>query len=381
MDRPQYSSLMALLKGLADPRHARGKQLEWDVIWGVIASALLSQQRGAAAIAHWAQCHAATLLAAFCPAKGRLPSEATIRRALQRVDSVALEQQLAQLDQPVVPTPPQPVDGPAGYAIDGKHVRGAGAHGQPTVLVSLVAHQDAAVVAQTKVAQQRHEGQAVPPLLDKRDLHGMVITMDAGLTQPTVATQIRDQGGHYFMVVKRNRRQLYDELTWFFATPPQPCDRPWRTVTTVNKGHGRLETRTLTSTDDLDDYLVWPGVRQVLRRETERVELKTGVVTRAVTYAVTSLAVEEATPEHLAALWRGHWAIENRRHYVRDVTLGEDACQMHVGAAPQALAAVRNALISLLRRDGWQNIAAGLRQYSTSVTDALRLIGVRVPGL
>ena len=380
MDQREYSSLMGALQHVADPRKARGKQLEWPFIWGVIASGLLSQQRGAAAIAQWATRQAATLLAAFRPAAGRVPSESTIRRALQRVDVAALERQLAQLDQPVRPTPP-PGDGPAGYAIDGKHVRGAGAHGQPTVLVSLVAHQDAAVVAQTKVAQKRHESQAVPPLLDQRDLHGMVITMDAGLTQPTVATQIRHQDGHYFMVVKRNRRQLYDELTWFFATPPAPCDRPWRTVTTVNKGHGRLETRTLTCTDDLDDYLVWPEVRQVLRRETERVELKTGVVTRAVTYAVTSLPAADATPAQLAALWRGHWAIENRRHYVRDVTLGEDACQMHVGAAPQALAALRNSLISRLRHAGWRNIAAGLRHYSQSVTDALQLIGVPILGL
>jgi predicted transposase YbfD/YdcC len=381
MDQPQYSSLMARLKELVDPRQARGKQLEWDVIWGVIAAALLCQQRGASAIAQWAQRHATTLLTAFRPVKGRLPSESTIRRALQRVDIAALERQIAQMEPPLPPGPPSSPDGPAGYAIDGKHVRGAAAHGQPTVLVSLVVHQDATVVAQTAVAHKRHETQAVPPLLQGQALDGKVITMDAGLTQPKVATQILEQGGDYFMVVKRNRRQLYDELTWFFTTPPTLCDRPWRRVTTVTKGHGRLETRTLTCTDDLDDYLLWPGVRQVLRRETERVMLKTGEVTRGVTYAVTSLAVEEATPEHLAVLWRGHWAIENRRHYVRDVTFGEDACQMHIGAAPQALAAVRNGLISLVRWAGWQNIAAGLRHYSASVTDALQLIGVSLPQL
>jgi predicted transposase YbfD/YdcC len=372
---------MAVLTAVPDPRKARGKQLEWDFLWGVIASAMLSHQRGATAIAHWATRQATTLLAAFRPTKGRVPSEATIRRALQRVDPVALERQIAQLAQPAPALPPPPDAEPLGFAIDGKHVRGAGARGQPTVLVSLVAHQDAAVLGQRAVAQKRHESQAVVPLLDKRDLQGMVITMDAGLTQPKIATQIRAQHGHSFMVVKRNRRQLYDELTWFFATLPAPCDRPWRTVTTVNKGHGRLETRTLTCTDDLDDYLAWPGVQQVLRRETERIELKTGVVTRAVTYAVTSLAVEEATPEHLAALWRGHWMIENGRHYVRDVTLGEDACQMHVGAAPQALAAIRNGLISLVRQAGWRNMAAALRHYSTSVTDALQLIGVPLLGL
>jgi len=137
------------------------------------------------------------------------------------------------------------------------------------------------------------------------------------------------------MVVKRNRRQLYDELTWFFDTPPLRCDRPWRTVRTVNKGHGRLETRWLTCTDDLDDYLSWPGVQQVLRRECERVTLKTGAVTRAVTYALTSLAASEVTPDELAALWRGHWTIENRRHYVRDVTLGEDGCQMRERSTPR----------------------------------------------
>ena len=86
---------------------------------------------------------------------------------------------------------------------------------------------------------------------------------------------------------------------------------------------------------------------------------------------MTSLRGVRGTPDELAALWRGHWTIENRRHYVRDVTLGEDACQMHTGQAPQALAALRNAVISLLRRAGWHNIAAGVRHYSTSVHDAL----------
>ncbi len=113
--------------------------------------------------------------------------------------------------------------------------------------------------------------------------------------------------------------------------------------------------------------------------------LTTGEVTRAVTSAVTSLARAEVTPHELAALWRrvpsGCWTIENRRQYGRDLTLGEDACQLHAGQAPPALAAGRNALISLLRGAGWRNIAAGLRHYSTSVYDALQFIDVPSPGL
>jgi predicted transposase YbfD/YdcC len=379
MDQPQYSSLLAALAQVPDPRRARGKQLEWPMILGVIASAVLSGQRGVAAIAQWTHRQRHPLLRAFQPARGRLPSESTLRRALQQLDVTALEQHLAALGPPATPT--RRAAAPAGQAIDGKYIRGAGANGQPIVLVSLVAHADAQVVAQTAVAHKRHESQAVPMVLDGRNLHGIVITMDAGLTHRRLATQILAQGGDYLMVVKRNQRQLYDELGWFFDTPPLPCDRPWRTVRTVNKGHGRLETRQLTCTDDLDDYVRWPGVQQVLKRESERVTLKTGELSRAVTFGMTSLGAGVGTPEVLARLWRGHWTIENRRHYVRDVTLGEDACQVHSGQAPQALAALRNAVISLLRWAGWHNIAAGLRHYSTSVHDALTLIGVPHRGL
>jgi hypothetical protein len=90
MDQQQYSTLLAALAAVPDPRHARGKQLEWAFILGVIASALLSQQRSAAAIAQWAHEHAGTLLAAFHPHRQRVPSEATIRCALRQVASSSL---------------------------------------------------------------------------------------------------------------------------------------------------------------------------------------------------------------------------------------------------------------------------------------------------
>ncbi len=379
MDPSQYNKLMPVLETIPDPRKARGKQLEWRFIWGVIAAALLCQHRSAAAIAQWASEHTNHLLAALHPAHGRVPSESTIRRARQRVDVVAVERQLLQVEHlDHLPPPSEPFEG---QAIDGKHVRGAGAHGEPTVLVSLVRHADARVVAQTAVAQKRHARSAVPVLLARRDLRGVVVTMEAGLTQATVATQILAQGGHYFMVVKRNHRQVYDELTWFFATPPLPCDRPWKEVTTVNKGHGRLETRRLTCTDDLDDYVIWPGVQQVLRRACERGQIKTGEVSHAVTYGITSLPTTLAPPALLAQLWRGHWTIENRRHYVRDVPLGEDAHQMHVGAAPRVLAARRNSLITVVRRAGWTNVAAGMRHIGATPVSALQFLGAAALGL
>lgn len=107
----------------------------------------------------------------------------------------------------------------------------------------------------------QHESRGVARLLAGRDLTGTVVTFDAGLTHPQLARQIRQQGGHYLMGVKRNHARLHEELTWYFDTPPLRCDRPWQQATTWNKGHGRLERRVLTCTDDLDGYLTWPDVQ------------------------------------------------------------------------------------------------------------------------
>ncbi|MDQ5853073.1 MAG: ISAs1 family transposase [Chloroflexota bacterium] len=397
MDHPESTTLESVLAQVPDPRKRRGKRHAWTLLWTTICTALLSEQRTPHAIAHWIRLHAEELIARLQPARHQVPSESTVRRALRHIDLTALEQQLTQFSQHLPPPsapeapPPPPVPHvpsvPAapvrlrGLAVDGKAVRGAGMHGPRPHLVSLVEHSSARVLAQRAVVDKRHESSAVGPLLQGHDLVGCVITMDAGLTQRKLATQILAQGGQYLMVVKRNQRQLYDDLALFFQRPPLPCEAPWDVVQTVTKGHGRLETRCLPCTAELDDYLTWPGVQQVLRRECERIVLKTGAVTRSVTYGLTSLAPRAATPAQVEGVWRGHWTIENRTHSVRDVTMGEDAGQASRGSTPQALAALRNALLTLLRWRGWTNIADALRTYAASLAEALKLIGALPAGL
>lgn len=85
-------------------------------------------------------------------------------------------------------------------------------------------------------------------MLVGQNLRGKVITLDAELTHPALATQILDQGGHCLMVVQRNQGQLYEELAWYFDTPPLPCDRVVYGAK-YGKGHGRLEGRNLNCTD------------------------------------------------------------------------------------------------------------------------------------
>jgi predicted transposase YbfD/YdcC len=116
----------------------------------------------------------------------------------------------------------------------------------------------------------------------------------------------------------------------------------------VDKGHGRLERRTLRVTTILTQRQKWPGLAQGFEITRERTEKGNKTVERA--YGITSLTPQKADARRLLGLTRGHWSIENRTHYVRDVTLGEDACRTRKGAAPQVLAALRNVVVHLLSK-------------------------------
>ncbi len=374
MDGAEYSSLAALVEEVPDPRHARGQRHRWGLILTLISAALASGQQGMQAISQWVVEHAEELCHLLQPPRRRLPSDATLRRALRALDLAALEQQVTTFVAGLVaPTPP--AEAVVGLAIDGKAVRGANAHGAAVHLVSLVRHDDGRVLRQVAVAAKSNEITAVPPLLAGRDLTGTVVTMDALLTQRSLARQIRQQGGHYLLVVKANHPTLYAALDQLFTgdLPVEPTDHAAR-VTTTEKRHGRLTTRTLERTAALNDYLDWPDLGQVLRRTYRAVNLTTGKVSHEVTYGVTSLPAATTTPAAVARHWRGHWTIENRVHHVRDVTLGEDGCRVRTGSAPMILSTMRNVVLNLLNGIGVANKAAALRRHAAQPRDALKLV-------
>jgi predicted transposase YbfD/YdcC len=314
-----------------------------------------------------------------------MPSESTVRRVLRQVDVAQLEQYLAEYGQHLAlqhPAPPSLVtsrgEALRGQALDGKEVRGVRAHGRPLHLLSLVEHRSGQVLGQRAVADKHNEITAAPGLLAGRDLRGIVITVDALLTQRQLAQQIVRQQGHYLMVVKRNQSQLYQAIALLFEQPPwlpREKDQHCQVYHSSEKGHGRLEQRRLESSGALTGYVDWPSAQQVLRRQCRRLVLKTGQLSSETTYAITSLPYREVSAAALEHLWRGHWGIENRVHRVRDVTLGEDACQVHTGSAPRALAALRNFILSLFRQHNWRNIADAIRYYGASIHRTLDLIG------
>lgn len=213
-----------------------------------------------------------------------------------------------------------------------------------------------------------------PSLLAALPLAGRLVTGDALYCQRTVCQQILDAKGQYLLVVKENQPTLYADIALLFAEPPvgevfataQSCDR-----------HGdRTETRRIWVSTALAGYLDWPGVQQVAK--VERICEHKGLMTMQVRYVITSLG-PQVTPQQMVKHVRGHWAIENRLHYVRDVTFGEDASHVRTGGAPEVMAALRNAVIGILRAQGHENIAAALRYYAWHPSAVYHLLSIPPP--
>lgn len=139
---------------------------------------------------------------------------------------------------------------------------------------------------------------------------------------------------------------------------------------------GRLEERQLSASTALAGYLSWPGHAQMLELRRVVTNKRTGKTRQEVIYGITSLGPERASAAQLLRLWREHWHIENRLHWVRDVTFDEDRSQVRAGHAPQVMAALRNVAISLLRLCGAENIAAACRRYAARPAEALAAVGI-----
>jgi hypothetical protein len=146
-------------------------------------------------------------------------------------------------------------------------------------------------------------------------------------------------------------------------------------ASTSDKGHGRRERRTLRTTTALTGYLDWPDLAQVGQVEAEVV--RDGQTTREVRYFITSVPRSLANAAGLLQWVRGHWSIENRTHYVRDVTMGEDASRVRKGSGPQILAALRNAALGLQRlRGATASMAEALRRNAARVTELFADLGI-----
>lgn len=148
-------------------------------------------------------------------------------------------------------------------------------------------------------------------------------------------------------------------------------------VKTIEKGHGRCDIRSIRVSGSLKGYSEFPGLEQVFKIERTRIINKTGEKSTVITDGCTSLTEKQADARTLLDISRGHWTIENKLHYVRDMAFDEDRSQVRMDSGPRVMASIRNLVISTLRILGVTNIAGALRENSLNKPAMFRMLGFR----
>lgn len=243
---------------------------------------------------------------------------------------------------------------PQHIAIDGKCLRHSfNNHAKPIHLVSAWGSQTSCLLAQCRVAEKSNEITAIPEVLALLALQDAVVTIDAMGCQHAVAQQIQEQGGQYVLALKGNQSSLQEDVISFFE---QQClerfrftEGRWAVETTLEKGHGRVETRRCWVVEDVawlqERHPAWRGLGSVVCLESERVVK--GVISRECRYYVSSLV--GCCAKQMGDYIRRHWAIENECHWVLDVVFGEDRCRVREGYGAENLHMVRQVAMSCIR--------------------------------
>ncbi len=366
--------LLACLATIHDPRRASGRRHPLTAILAMAAAAVLTGARSVAATAEWAADAPQPVRAALgarrdAPNHWVVPAEATIRRTLERLDPTALAAALgawlADRDRPAQQRRRRAA------AVDGKTLRGArrAPGGRQVHLLAAMDHATRAVLAQRHVDGAPGEVPGLVPLLADLDLAGACVTADALHTHADAAELLATtKQADYLFTVKANQPTLLDRCAAI----------PWQDVPvgdrTHDRGHGRVGLRTLKAVTV--NHFGFPHAAQVLQVTRKTRELGTRRWRVVVVHAITSLPFERASPARLADLLRGHWAIENGLHWVRDVTFAEDASQLRTGTGPQVMACLRNLAIGVLSRAGPVNLAAALRRHARDPARPLTTLGI-----
>lgn len=374
-------SLYAYLAQVPDPRDPRGVRHPLAAVLALVCCALLCGSRHLAGIAEWGRNHSAELIAALGFTRPKTPAGSTLHNLLQELDWSALEAQLRVWVQAVEAHLGQetPAHREEALALDGKTLRGAlKLEAEVTALVTALGHRLGLTAGAVEV-EDGDEIAAVQTLLSNLVLGGKVVTLDALHTQRQTARIIGAQGGHYVMPVKGNQPELQAAVAALF-TPEKAQAQDRQSVWETEQGHGRIENRWLLAVSVPaavpEALATWPGVAQAFVVERRFWKKKQRVGHRELVYGITSLTREQAGAADLLRLVRGHWRIETRSHYIRDVTFGEDASLVRTGKIPQVLALFRAVAISRFRADGVVNIAKETRRLAAQAWDCLRLLGL-----
>lgn len=362
---------------LTDLRGVNGKRYRLETVLMIVVLAKLCGEDTMLGIAEWAKHRQEEFVQLLCLSRPRMPSHHTYRRILaHKVYAEEVERLVGEYNQ----------RGEHGdvYALDGKAVRGMRKKEEEgnEYLLSIYDVEQAKVMAQVEVGRKENEITQAPKALKLVEISQKVVTGDAMHTQRGLAAQIMEAQANYVLPVKENQPRLYKNIQSLFAPEyPKPgfgkIQTDFLTAQKVNKGHGRIETRTITTSEMLNAYSAWPGLAQVYRLERQFQWRRNGRSYRTsceVEFGITSLTRKEASPLRLLHIRRVHWGIETGLHYRRDFTMKEDATRMTVGNTGKVMASIHNLVLALIRQAKFYNAAQARRWFAAHLSATFGLL-------
>jgi len=365
------------LHKLQDMRKARGKQYSLVGLLMVILLAKLCGADKPIEIADWGKNHQDEMIRLLRWKRDRMPDQSTYRRVM------AYKVYVDEVEGLVREYNKQGKQGQH-YALDGKALRGMRKKDEvgAEYLLSVYDVEQGKTMSQVEVGRKENEITKAPQALKLVKISGKVFTGDAMHTQKRLSTQIVEEKGDFVFPVKENQEKLYKDIQALFAPDyPKPgfgkIQTDFLTAQRVNKGHGRIETHIITTSEMLNSYSDWPGLAQVYRLQRKFEWWRSGVCYRTsdeLEFGITSLSRAEASPSRLLEIRRAHWGIETGSHYRRDVTLHEDAARMTVGNLAKIMACINNLILALIKQAKFYNAAQARRWFSAHIPQAFTLL-------
>ena len=372
------SSLYSRFQELEDKRKAKGKRYTLaTVLMGVFLAKLCGEDKPSG-IAEWVRLREQWITRMLGLKRECMPHHNTYRRVL--ADAIDEEEFEAVAQKHFK------YSGETGYDVvasrDGKIARGTidTQASDGLYLLAIYLPGEGVALAQVAIGNKQNEISAAPYLLSCINLRNKVVIGDALHTQRRISIQIGTAGGNYLWVVKGNQPQLLEDLHDWFDTsiPLLPgmgyLPKDFRSATVTNKGHGRLEVRTLTTSSQLNDFLDWPFLQQVFKLERSITFQKTGQTRHEIIYGITSLSAEQTSPKQLLKMLRSYWGIENGLHYRRDVTLHEDETRFTKDSAAHIMSIINNIVLGLIARTEHQFVPSARRYFAANLEDAFALL-------
>ena len=351
MENTQTASLISIFSALQDPRIDRTKRHKLTDIITIAICAVVCGADSWVDVELFGKSRE-EWLRGFLELSGGIPSHDTFGRVFSMLDAERFQSCFVEW----VSLVSEITEGQI-VAIDGKTVRRSHDSGTGKSAIHLVnawASANRVVLGQVKVEDKSNEITAIPKLLQMLELSGCIVTIDAMGCQKEIARTITERGADYVLALKLNQGQLHDDVVEMFEYGRQTdfadMDSDW--FETVEKGHGRVETRRCATifSPEFISYLNegerWSNLKSVAMVESER--SVRGNVSSQTRYYISSLGGDA---KRLLESVRGHWEVENSAHWVLDVSFGEDASRVRKGNGAEIFAVLRRMALNMLRRE------------------------------